>query len=162
VAPYMICRVGERLYVSNWGGDPPGADDPAGKTSGTPVRVDPTTGVADHGTVSVVAGGPDEWKQVETVEVGLHPCGMAASPAGRFLYVANASSDTVSIIDTKTDKVVETVSCRPEARLPFGSGSNAVAVSPDGGTLYVADGTNNCVAVIRLAAGSSEGGAGRP
>jgi YVTN family beta-propeller protein len=163
VAPYMICRIGDRLYVSNWGGDPPGADGPAGKTSGTPVRVDPTTGVANHGTVSVGGGGSDGWKQVKTMEVGLHPCGMAPSPDGRFLYVANAGSDTVSVIDAKTEKVVETISCRPEGRLPFGSGSNAVAVSPDGGALYVADGTNNCVAVVRLAAASSEGaGAGRP
>src|SRR5262249_38719229 len=34
--------------------------------------------------------------------------------------------------------------------LPFGSGSNALAVSPDGDTLYVANGTNNCVAVVTL------------
>jgi hypothetical protein len=50
-----------------------------------------------------------------------------------------------------------------EARLPFGSGCNALALSPDGGTLYAACGTNNCVAVIRLAVRSSEGAAeGRP
>jgi hypothetical protein len=52
---------------------------------------------------------------------------------------------------------VETIACRPEARLPFGSGCNALALSPDGRTLYVANGTNNCLAVVRLAAGSSEG-----
>src|SRR5262249_23682427 len=40
--------------------------------------------------------------------------------------------------------------CRPEARLPFGSGSNALALSPDGTMLYVANGTNNCVTVISL------------
>src|SRR5262249_16842949 len=66
-------------------------------------------------------------------------------------YVANANSDTVSVIDTDKDEVIETISCRPEARLPFGSGANAVTVSPDGGTLYVANGTNNCVAVVNLA-----------
>src|SRR5262249_39814042 len=53
-------------------------------------------------------------------------------------------------------EIVETIACRPEARLPFGSGSNALALSPDGGTLYVANGTNNCLAVIRLAGRSSE------
>ena len=46
--------------------------------------------------------------------------------------------------------MVETIPCRPEGSLPFGSGSNALALSPDGGTLYVANGTNNCVAVVRL------------
>jgi YVTN family beta-propeller protein len=77
---------------------------------------------------------------------------MTTDRAGQFVYVANANSDTVSVIATKTDQVVETISCRPEARLPFGSGSNALALSPDGGTLYVASGTNNCVAVVRLGA----------
>jgi hypothetical protein len=51
---------------------------------------------------------------------------------------------------------VETIACKPEARLPFGSGSNALALSPDGKTLYVANGTNNCVAVIQLGVKASE------
>src|SRR5262249_19835280 len=61
-----------------------------------------------------------------------------------------ANSDTLSVIDTRSDEVVETIACRPEGRLPFGSGANALALSPDGQTLYVANGTNNCVAVIDL------------
>ena len=61
---------------------------------------------------------------------------MVASRQGKFVYVANANSDTVSVIDTASDEVIETISCRPEARLPFGSGANALALSPDGGTLY--------------------------
>jgi len=151
VAPFTVLPIGPgRCYVSNWGGDPPAANDPQGLTSGTPIRVDPRTGVANHGTVSVLAAVPGRWKQVKTIEVGLHPCAMAASPRGRFVYVANAASDTVSAIDRRSDTVVETIACRPEGRLPFGSGCNALAVSPDGGTLYVANGTNNCVAVVRL------------
>src|ERR1700735_3147830 len=82
---------------------------------------------------------------------------MVASKSGKFVYVANANSDTVSVLDTSKDGVSETIKCRPEARLPFGSGTNAVALSPDGGTLYVANGTNNCVAVVRLATKVSEG-----
>jgi YVTN family beta-propeller protein len=151
VAPFGILPVGPgRCYVTNWGGDAPTVSDPQAATSGTPVRIDPRTGVANHGTVSVIAAVPGKWKQVKTIEVGLHPCALAASPRGRFVYVANAASDTVSVIDRRTDTVVETIPCRPEGRLPFGSGSNALAVSPDGGTLYVANGTNNCVAVVRL------------
>ncbi len=151
VAPFTVLPVGPgRCYVSNWGGDPPAVDDPQGLTSGTPIRVDPRTGVANHGSVTVLAAVPGRWKQVKTIEVGIHPCAMAASPRGRFVYVANAASDTVSVIDRRSDSVVETIACRPEGRLPFGSGSNALAVSPDGGTLYVANGTNNCLAVVRL------------
>jgi YVTN family beta-propeller protein len=151
VAPFTVLPVGPgRCYVTNWGGDPPAEGDPQAVSSGTPIRIDPRTGVANHGTVSVIAAVPGKWKQVKTIEVGLHPCAMVASPRGRFVYVANAASDTVSVIDRRSDTVVETIAVRPEGRLPFGSGPNALAVNPDGGTLYVANGTNNCVAVVRL------------
>src|SRR5439155_3386892 len=53
VAPYTICvRSPERCYVSNWGGDPPGKSDPHALSSKTPIRIDPRTGVANHGSVS--------------------------------------------------------------------------------------------------------------
>jgi YVTN family beta-propeller protein len=157
VAPYMVCCPRpDRCYVTNWGGDPPPPGAPQALSSGTPVAVAPDTGVADQGSVSVLAAAPGRWKQVKTIRVGAHPSGMAASPGGRFVYVANANSDTVSVIDTHRDEVVETIRCRPEARLPFGSGANALALSPDGATLYVANGTNNCLAVARLGSGATE------
>jgi YVTN family beta-propeller protein len=157
IAPYMICSPRpDRLYVTNWGGDPPRPGQPQALSSGTPVRIDPRTGIADQGTVSVLAAEPGRWRQVKTIPVGLHPSGIIASPHGKFVYLANANSDTVSVIDTRSDQVVDTIPCKPEARLPFGSGANALALSPDGGTLYVANGTNNCVAVIRLGQDSVE------
>jgi len=164
VAPYLVvCPTPDRAYVSNWGGDPPKDGDPQALSSGTPVRIDPRTNVANHGSVSVLGKVEGKWKQLKTIAVGVHPSGMVLSPQAKFLYVANANSDTVSVIDTQKEEVVETVACRPEAKLPFGSGSNAVALSPDGGTLYVANGTNNCVAVIRLGSKACEtADSGRP
>src|SRR5262249_56334252 len=105
------------------GAPPPREGDPQALSSGTPVRIDPKTGVANRGSVSVLAPEPGKWRQIKTIPVGLHPCGMALSRTARFLYVANASSDTVSVIDTENDEVVETIPCRPEARLPFASPS---------------------------------------
>src|SRR5262249_19632589 len=61
-----------------------------------------------------------------------------------------ASSDTVSVIDTKTNQVVETIACRTESRLPFGSGCNALALGWEPFTLLVANGSNNCIAFVRL------------
>jgi YVTN family beta-propeller protein len=164
VAPYMMAiHKADRFYVSNWGGDPPEKDDPQGTTSGTSIRIDPRTGVANQGTISLVTRLDGKWRQEKTIPVGMHPCGMALSAGGKFLYVANANSDTISVLDTATDRVIETIRCRPEARLPFGSGCNAVGLGPDGNSLYVANGTNNCLAVVRLAATSSEGdGKDRP
>ena len=155
VAPYMPLVVGSKVYVSNWGGDRPNGHTPF-TTSGSPVNVDPVTTVAISGSVSVLEKFAGTWKVKKSITVGLHPCGMALSSDGNFAYVANANSDTVSVIDTNSDSVVETIDTKPESRLPFGSGSNAVAVSPDGSTLFVANGTNNCVVVIAL--GNFSGG----
>jgi YVTN family beta-propeller protein len=158
VAPYAVVAARNgRVYVSNWGGDPPKADESQALSSGTPVRIDPKSGIANHGSVSVLEATPGKWRQVKTIPVGLHPSGMVPSRAGRFLYVANANSDTVSVIDTTKGEVAETIGCRPEAGLPFGSGANALALSPDGSTLYVANGTNNCLAVVRLGQKAAEG-----
>ena len=162
VAPYLPAVIGNKVYVSNWGGDPTGKDDATHKTSGTPVRTDPRTSVANHGSVSVVEKTATGWKQTKTIPVGGHPSGLAASPAGRFVYVANANSDSVSVIDTARGEVVETIDCKPDGKLPFGSGSNAVAVGPDGRTLFVANGTGNCVAVVRLGQEVGRGRERRP
>jgi YVTN family beta-propeller protein len=151
VAPYQPLTISEtKLYVSNWGGDRPAKEDPQLPSSGTPVKIDPRTNVANTGSVSVVEKTDAGWKPTKSIAVGGHPCGMTASKKGRFLYVANANSDTVSVIETKSDTVIATIDCKPEGRLPFGSGANAVALGDAGRTLFVANGTNICVAVVRL------------
>jgi YVTN family beta-propeller protein len=157
VAPYMVAVARpDRCYVTNWGGEAPTAGQSQALSSGTPTRTDPRTGIASTGTVSVLRDEEGHWRQVKTIPVGLHPAGMVLGNKRRLLYVANANSDTVSVIDTMSDAVVETIPCRPETRLPFGSGANALALSPDGNTLYVANGTNNCIAVVRLGAQATE------
>src|SRR5262249_46055035 len=81
VAPYMVvCPRTDRAYVSNWGGDLPQRGEPHAFSSGTPVPIDPKTGVANQGTVSVLAPEEGKWKQLKTIRVGLHPCGMIAGP----------------------------------------------------------------------------------
>ncbi len=77
--------------------------------------------------------------------------------SGKRLYVANAHSDTISVVDTATDKVIGTVLLRPEiARDLAGATPTGLALSPDEKTLYAALGDMNAVAVIAL---SGEAGA---
>jgi YVTN family beta-propeller protein len=148
-APFAVLVVGDKAYVTNWGGRMPAADSrtgPAGR--GAPVRVDPLRYIASDGSVSVVdlASG----KEQKQIVVGLHPSAVIATPDLRYVTVANANSDTVSVIDARSDEVIETISTRPSRELLFGSAPNALAVSRDGKTLYAANGTNNAVAVIAL------------
>jgi YVTN family beta-propeller protein len=135
---------GSRVYVTNWGGRRPGAND---TTDGTySVIVDPRTGIASSGTVSVVNAATRA--VITEIPVGLHPSAMALNANGTRLYVANAHSDTVSVIDTTADRVVSVlhVGIRPGALI--GSTPNALALSADSNTLYVADGSNNAIAVV--------------
>ncbi len=90
---------------------------PAGR--GIPVKVDLTRNIASEGTVSVV--DLDSGKVTGEILVGLHPSSLAATPDGRYVTVANANSDTVSVINVAGAKVVETISTRPNRDLPFGS-----------------------------------------
>ncbi|NLH44498.1 MAG: beta-propeller fold lactonase family protein, partial [Planctomycetes bacterium] len=149
VAPYDVVLVGGKAYVSNWGGRVPDENSltgPAGR--GTRVRVDPVRHIASEGTVSVIhlnQEGP-----VREIMVGLHSSAIAASPNGRYVVVANAGSDTLSVIDVRADKVVETIWAKSSPAELFGASPNAMAFDPSGDTLYVANGTQNAIAVFRF------------
>ena len=148
MAPYgVILKSSGKAYVTNWGGQHPEEGEPTYNSSGSQVLVDPGTGVASSGTVSVV--DLEKNKEIKSIEVGLHPSGMAMSPDESLLYVACANSDIISVIDTENDKVTETISVHPEENILFGSSPNALTVSPDGRYLYVANGTENAICVIR-------------
>jgi YVTN family beta-propeller protein len=147
--PYttVISADGSKVYASNWGGKIPG---PTDFTDGMfPVVVDRRTGIPVSGTVSVIDTASNT--VTKTIEVGLHPTGMALSPRGDRVYVTNANSDTVSVIDTGTDTVVQTLHVGESGpgRTPIlGSSPNAVTVSPNGRTLYVANAAQNAIAVV--------------
>ena len=81
---------------------------------------------------------------------------MVLSPNGRYVVVANAGSDTLSVIDTRTDTVVETIWVKPSPADLFGASPNALVFNPKGDMLYVANGTQNAVAVVRFRPGSSK------
>ena len=177
VAPYNVVLAGNKAYVSNWGGRRPETNSitgPAGR--GSLVRVDPVRFIANEGSVSVIdlrnqvpdAGYqvPDAGKttpasgirnpasgiQSPTSELltGLHASALALSPNGRFLVVANAGSDTLSVIATRTDQIVETIWTRQSPADLFGASPTALVFDPSGKTLYVCNGTQNAVAVIKF------------
>lgn len=155
IAPYTVLMNENTAYVSNWGGRQPISGDKTGPSGGSNVVVDPKTGIASSGTVSVIDLKTN--KVIKEIIVHLHPSGMSFSPDKTKLYVANANSDLISVIDIRTNSVIKDLSSKPMAELPFGSAPNSVTVSPDGKTLFAANGGNNHIAVIDLSSGKVKG-----
>lgn len=144
--PNSVVVRGNYAYVTNEGGRPATSEDFTNDSDGTAIVVDRTDAFTISGTVSVV--DLTSGKEVKTIPVGLHPVGMAIS--GSKLYVANAYSDSLSIVDLQTDKVERTISLSvPIAKGAFGAGPNGVAVTDDG-KAYVTLGQANAVAVVNL------------
>ena len=155
VAPYDVVLVNGKVYASNWGGRRPEAGSltgPAGK--GTLVRVDPVRHIASEGSVSIIdLAGKQPAREILT---GLHASAMALSPNQRYLVVANAGSDTLSVIDTRTDQIIETIWARQTPADLFGASPNVLAFDRSGQRLFVCNGTQNAVAVAQFDPGESK------
>jgi YVTN family beta-propeller protein len=118
--PYDVMRGrnGAQLYVSDWAGQ------------------------------AVLVVDPKSLHVVARISVGEHPNQMAVHPKDDRLFVSCASSNCVSVLDTRRGVVTETISTSLFPCAPEGSTPDALALSADGETLYVANADNNCVAVI--------------
>ena len=154
VAPYDVALARGKAYVSNWGGRRPDTNSltgPAGR--GTLVRVDPVRHIASEGSVSVI----DLTNGAVRAEIitGLHACALALTPNRRHVVVANAGSDYLSVIDTRTDKVVEKIWVKENPTDLFGASPNALRFDKGGNNLFVCNGTQNAVAVVNFHPGKS-------
>jgi YVTN family beta-propeller protein len=164
MAPFGIALTSEKAYVTNWAGSVPvatGAGDNR-ETAGIPygnVYIDPKTGATSSGTVSII---DLKTGKVETeIKVGLHPNAIIASKDQKFVYVANGNSDNVSVINTSTNNVVDSISVSLSATNELiGDSPNGLAINDAGNTLYVSNGMDNAVAVISLGENSSVTGKG--
>ena len=125
VAPRDLALVGGKLYVTNEGGRQATSGDTTINSYGTNAVADPATGSTTTGTVSVI-NTADPSAAPASIGVGLHPTNLYAKNGA--VFVSNANSNTVSVIDSASDKVVQTISTDPwpEARVGY---------EPDGATL---------------------------
>ncbi|MEU4117105.1 alkaline phosphatase family protein [Kitasatospora sp. NPDC028055] len=145
-APRGIVQVGRKLYVSNEGGRAATADDDTLNSYGTQVPADPDTGATTTGTVSVIDLA-NRSAAVGSIEVGLHPTAVYAK--GGTVFVADTSSDQVSVIDTARGKVVQRISTKPWPEASVGYEPTAITLTDDG-RLLVTLGRANAVAVYRF------------
>lgn len=84
-------------------------------------------------------------KAVKNLSVGRNPIQLYAAAGGSKMYVANQGSDnnpdnTVSVIDTKTQTVIDTV--------VTGKGAHGVVASSDGGFVFITNTKDNTVSAI--------------
>ena len=121
---------------------------------GTAVPADGYLGTSTTGTVSVInTANPSA--AVGSIPVGLHPTAMYLN--GNALFVANTNSDTVSVIDTDEEQVVQTIETRPWPASKVGYEPTGIALTSDG-HLLVTLGRANAVAVYRYHGDSAAAG----
>ncbi len=90
-------------------------------------------------------------KTTATIKTGTQPMALLLDKAQARLFVANAGSDTVSVISTAADRVTKTILLRPnDVRGLPGATPTGLALSPDEKRLYVTLADMNAVAVINL------------
>lgn len=84
---------------------------------------------------AVVAGSMNSigavYRQIGKIEVGLSPQGLARTPDGRYLYVVNGESGTVSVVDLSNNAVVKTLKIADSPRW--------IISSPKGDRIYVSN-----------------------
>ncbi|MFB7327830.1 MULTISPECIES: bifunctional YncE family protein/alkaline phosphatase family protein [unclassified Streptomyces] len=145
VAPRDMVLVGNRLYVSNEGGRRAQSGDTTLNSYGTQVPADHFTGATTTGTVSVIHTD-DPAAAVGTIAVGLHPTAMHAADGA--LFVTNTADDSVSVVDTARDEVVQTIATQPWPEAKVGYEPDGVTLTDDG-HLLVTLGRANAIAVYR-------------
>jgi DNA-binding beta-propeller fold protein YncE len=121
--PYAVAVAPDgRVYVSNWGEE----------------------------TVSVFRDSAGTLYDRGRIVVGRHPSALLLNHDGSRLFVACASTDRVSVVDTRRRHVVTELLDPPPAGPAEGSTPNALALSSDETRLFVAEADANAVAVFDL------------
>ena len=77
---------------------------------------------------------------LETITVGSFPIGISINPITNIVYVANNHSDTVSVIDGKTNLVKD--------EIKVGDGPTGISVNPKTNMIYVTNYYSDTVSVI--------------
>jgi YVTN family beta-propeller protein len=143
IAPRELAFVGNTLYVSDEGGRQARSGDQTMDSYGTAVPANGYLGTSTSGTLSVIDPASTA---VKSIDVGLHPTALYS--AGNALFVANTNSDTVSVIDTTKNEVVQTIATQPWPSSKVGYQPTSITLTKDN-HLLVTLGRSNAVAVYR-------------
>ena len=139
----------QTLVVTNWGGEPPTKDDLTDKSDDIGVKVN-KEGSAATGTVSIVDRSSGK---TTNLKVGIHPTGIAID--GGTAYVTNSLSDSVSVIDIGSKRVMRTFELKFNGKKIIGSMPDEIAVK--NGRLYLCNGGDNAVCEVMAETGVVQG-----
>jgi YVTN family beta-propeller protein len=103
------------------------------------------------GSASVAVVDVNSGKMTARMPAGEHPCDLTLRRDGKFLFVANANDNTVSVLDTESGREVETICATLFPKSPRGATPNSLALARDDSLLFVANATINAVAVVDVA-----------
>lgn len=102
-----------------------------------------TAGEEPGGRLAILQIDAIDQGPVAIIDVGHHPAHVVPDLDGKRVFVTDSESNTVSVIDLPTRKVVKTI---PTGRYPHG-----LRLSPDGRELFVANVEDGSVSVIDVA-----------
>jgi YVTN family beta-propeller protein len=105
---------------------------------------DPDTSLPENGAVSVINGttisGSTNGLEPEEIALGSRPNDVAVNPNTNTIYVAESDSNAVSIIEGKTNSIVE--------KVPVNGSPTSIAVNPTSNTIYVTNTLSSRIFVI--------------
>ena len=161
VAPFGLSIVNDKVYVTNWAG--PLVTDTSKENAGTPwgqAYTNPVTGATQQGSLSVIS--INDGTLLQALPLGLHPNAIVKSSDNHFLYIANANSDMITVVDVLKGSIAGSINVGLFSKdVPFyGSSPDALAINSTGTVLYVANGMDNAVAVITLGSKAASKGTG--
>jgi YVTN family beta-propeller protein len=181
-AGIAVTPSGERLVVAQHENDALTVVDAAGGARRRDVSLVPEAGAGGEFPRAVAVVGEDRafvgsqrdaelaevdlaaGRVVRRIPVGQQPTALLLNRARSRLYVANAGSDSVSVVDVASSRELARIpTIAPPDALPRalpalrGSNPNALALSPDERTLYVTNGGNSTLAVVSLDATGTSG-----
>jgi YVTN family beta-propeller protein len=143
---YVTCEAGGDIFVVSTGDFSVAAHF---KVNGRPRSVDFLTKSAigfipseSVGEINVIDTTNARVLKTLTLPAGSRPMRVRVSPDETKLYVSNGRAGTVSVLDTHTYELLDTIKVGPR---PWGIG-----ISPDGKFLFAANGYSNDVSVVDL------------
>ncbi len=127
--PYAVVAADSMVYLSQWAGS----------------------------AVSSYVRRKDALVAAGEIPVARHPSALLLNADGSRLFAASASSDQISVVDTRAAAVIATLRDAAPAGPAEGSTPNGLALSADGHRLFVAEADNNAVAIFDLVTDSLVG-----